>query len=386
MNGDMLKQLDHKFIMSTYKRYDLLIERGEGCYVFDQSGKKYLDFVGGIATCSVGHGNTFVTEAISAQAGKMISVSNLYYSEPPIRLAAELVRLSGLNKVFFCHSGTEANETAVKVAKKVTGKSEFIAFTQAFHGRTTGSLALTWNERYKTPFAPLTPKVHFARYNEASSIRPLISDKTAAIIVEPIQGEAGIIVPDKGFLKEVRKLCDTYGLCMIVDEVQTGVGRTGRFFAYEHEGVTPDIVTIAKGLANGVPIGACISRHSLDVGEHGSTLGGNSLSAAAALATIDYIERHQLMENAEHTGRYIMEKVRNLSKDSPLIDAVRGKGLMIGIVLKRPLALRISEDCLKMGLLCNAPTADVIRLLPPLIARREEADECMDILSEVLSA
>ena len=384
--SDELKQLDSTHIMPTYKRNDLVLERGDGCYVFDKDGKKYLDFVGGIATCTVGHANTDIVEAITAQAKKLISVSNLYYTEPQILLAKKLSDLSGLQKVFFSHAGADANEAAIKVAKKVTGKQEFIAFTNAFHGRTTGSLALTWTKAYKEPFLPLAPVVTFAKYNDIESLKSLISERTAAVIVEPIQGEAGIIVPDQAFLGQVREVCTKHNILMIIDEVQTGVGRTGTFFAYQHENIKPDIVTIAKGLANGLPIGVCLSNYELERGEHGSTLGGNCLSAAAALATIQYIEDHNLMHNAEVVGNYLMDKLRSLQKTTALIKEVRGQGLMIGIELHKPEAGRVVAASMHDGLLCNAATPSVVRLLPPLIATQDQADECIAVLQKAFQA
>jgi acetylornithine/N-succinyldiaminopimelate aminotransferase len=384
--SDDLKQLEDAHIMSTYKRHDLVLEKGQGCYVFDQDGKKYLDFVGGIATCTVGHANPAIVKAMTDQANKLISVSNLYYTEPQILLAQKLSQLSGLKRAFFSNSGTEANEAAIKLAKKVTGKKEFIAFVDAFHGRTSGSLALTWKPEYKEPFLPLAPDVKFAPYNDIASLEALVSDDTAAIIVEPIQGEAGIIVPDTHFLTELREFCTSHEILMIIDEVQTGVGRTGTFFAYQHNHIKPDIVTVAKGLANGVPIGVCLSDYDLEPGNHGSTLGGNSLSAAVANATIDYIEQHDLVSNAKTVGDYLMDKLRDLQKTIPLIQDVRGQGLMIGIVLNEPEAARIVQQSMDHGLLCNAPTPSIIRLLPPLIVAKEQADECIAIFEKVMQA
>jgi acetylornithine/N-succinyldiaminopimelate aminotransferase len=384
--SDDLKQLDDAHIMPTYKRHDLILDKGQGCYVFDKDGKKYLDFIGGIATCTVGHANPAIVKAITDQANKLISVSNLYYTEPQILLAQKLSKLSGFKRVFFSNSGTEANEAAIKLAKKVTGKKEFIAFVDAFHGRTTGSLALTWKPQFKEQFLPLTPAVKFAAYNDIESVESLISEDTAAVIVEPIQGESGVIVPSDGFLAELRKLCTKHGVLMIIDEVQTGVGRTGTFFAYQHDDIKPDIVTVAKGLANGVPIGVCLSYYDLTRGDHGSTLGGNSLSAAAANATLDYIKQHDLMSNAETVGNYLMDKLRGLQKTIPLIESVRGQGLMIGIVLREPEAARIVQQSMDNGLLCNAPDASVIRLLPPLIASKEQADECINIFEKVMQS
>ncbi len=384
--SDDLKQLDNAHIMPTYKRQNLLLEKGRGCYVFDMDGKKYLDFIGGIATCTVGHANPAIIKAITDQASKLISVSNLYYTEPQILLAEKLSKLSGLKKVFFSNGGTDANEAAIKLAKKITGKKEFIAFIDGFHGRTTGSLALTWKPQFKEPFLPLAPAVKFAPYNDIASLEALVNDDTAAVIVEPIQGEAGIIVPDASFLSDLREFCTSHNVLMIIDEVQTGVGRTGTFFAYEHNHIKPDIVTVAKGLANGVPIGVCLSDYELEKGEHGSTLGGNSLSAAAANATIDYIEQHNLMNNAETVGNYLMDKLRDLQKTTPLIQSIRGKGLMIGIVLNEAEAARIVQASMEQGLLCNTGAPSVVRLLPPLVASKEQADECVGVLEKVMKA
>jgi predicted acetylornithine/succinylornithine family transaminase len=380
-----LKKFEKKHIMQTYKRADILFESGYGCYVYDSEGKKYLDFIGGIATCSVGHGNAEVAGAIYKQAKKLAGVSNLYYMEPQILLAKKLSELSGFQKSFFCHSGADSNETAIKLAKKITGKKHFIAFKQGFHGRTTGSLALTWKQDFKEPFLPLAPDVSFAEYGDIGSVKNLLNDNTAAIIVEPIQGEAGVVEPGKGFLKKLNKLCREHQALLIVDEVQTGVGRTGRFFAFQHENIKPDIVTIAKGLANGLPIGVCLSDYELGLSEHGSTLGGNNISAAAALATIKYIEKHGLIKNAEETGSYFMDRLKKLKKEYLIIHSVRGKGLMIGIELNEENAQTIVNKCLKAGLLCNAPTKNVIRFLPPLTASKKQVDDCIKILKKALA-
>lgn len=380
-----LKALEKKHIMQTYKRADILFESGRGCYVYDSNGREYLDFIGGIATCPIGHGNMEIAEAIYQQAKKLISVSNLYYTEPQVLLAKKLSELSGMPKSFFSHSGADSNETAIKLAKKITGRKHFIAFKQGFHGRTTGSLALTWNKGIKQPFLPLSPDTDFACYGDITSVKKLITKDTAAIIVEPIQGEAGVIEPPEGFLKNLRKLCDEKDLFLIIDEVQTGVGRTGRFFAYQHENIKPDIVTIAKGLANGLPIGVCLSDHELEAGEHGSTLGGNSLSAAAALTTISYIEKNNLIKNAEKTGSYFMDRLEELKIDHPFIESVRGKGLMIGVELRKEKAPEIVSRCLDLGLLCNAPTANVIRFLPPLIATEKQVDDCIKVMKKALN-
>lgn len=383
--SQQLKDIEKQHIMQTYKRFDIVIEKGEGCYVYDTDGNKYLDFIGGVATCTVGHSNPDITAAITQQAGQLIAVSNLYYTIPQVHLAQKLSELSGLQKVFFCHAGADANEAAIKLAKKLTGKTGFISFKDAFHGRTTGSLALTWTAAYKKPFLPLAPRVMFAEYDDAASMEALIDDDTAAVIVEPIQGEAGIVVPSDDFLKQVRDICTKHKILMIVDEVQTGMGRTGTFFAYQQAGIKPDIVTIAKGLANGLPIGACLSDKEFAKGDHGATLGGNNLSAAAALATISYIEDHQLVQNAANMGAYFAKQINDLKKTTPLIAAVRGKGLMMAVVLNKDRSTEIVEKSLKKGFLCNAPTASVLRFLPPLTVTKAQIDEAIAVLKEVMA-
>lgn len=383
MKADELKTLEKEHIMQTYQRFDIIFERGEGCYIYDKQGKKYLDFFGGVATCAVGHANKEIAQVISDQAHKLLSVSNYYYTEPQILLAKKLSELSGLQKCFFCLSGTESNEAAIKLAKKVTGKSEFIAFKGSFHGRTTGSLALTWNPKYREPFLPLSPSVKFAEYNDLASARELINTNTAAIFVEPLQGEAGIVTPKPGFLRGIRKLCDDAQILMIVDEVQTGVGRTGKFFAYQHEGILPDIVTTAKSLANGIPIGVCLSNFEFEHGDHGTTLGGNNLSAAAALATIEYIEEHDLQNNAFTVGDYLVKQLMEMDQGQQ-IDRVRGKGLILGIVLKNENSADIVGSALKAGLIVNSPAPNIIRMLPPLTITKQQADECVSILKKVM--
>lgn len=384
MNSNEIKQIEKEHIMQTYGRFDVVIEKGKGIYVFDKEGKKYLDFLGGIATCSVGHGNKDVTKAISKQASKLIGITNLYYTEEQAILAKKLSEISGLKYVFFCNSGAEANEAAIKLAKKITGKKEFIACEHSFHGRTTASLAATWKHKYREPFAPLMPEVKFAEYDNIESIKNAITENTAAILIEPIQGEAGIIPPSAGFLKNLRKVCDDNNVLLIFDEVQTGVGRTGKFFAYLHENIKPDIVTTAKGIGNGVPLGLCISDKSFEKGEHASTFGGNNLVCAAANATIDYIEKNNLMENAIEVGNYFMDKLNDLKKKKTLIKEVRGKGLMIGVVLNENKAKEIVDASLKAGLLLNAAADDVLRFLPPLIASKKDVDKCIKILKKVM--
>lgn len=381
---DKIKKLDQAYIMPTYKRADVLFIKGQGCYVYDSEGKQYLDFLGGIATCTVGHGNKEVAEAVAAQAMTLASVSNLYFSAPQALLAEKLSKLSDLNKCFFCHSGADANETAIKLAKKVTGKKHFIAFKNSFHGRTTGSLALTWKQQFKEPFLPLAPEVTFVDFDDIDAIKSAVTEDTAGIFIEPIQGEAGINVPKPGFLKQVRELCDKSNILMIIDEVQTAVGRTGKFFAYQHENIKPDIVTIAKGLANGLPIGVCLSDYELEAGEHGSTLGGNNISSAAAIATLDYIDEHSLIKNAAEAGSYLIDQLDKLSISFPLVLGAKGKGLMAALELKQDKSKQVVDKCLQLGLICNAPTPNNVRFLPPLIVTKRQIDDALDILKEAL--
>ena len=384
LTSEEVKKFEKEHVMQSYGRFGIVIEKGKGYYVYDKEGKKYLDFIGGLATCSVGHGNSEVAKAVYLQAKKLAGVSNLYYMEPQAILAKKLSELSGLKKCFFCNSGAEANEAAIKLAKKFTGKKEFIAFKNSFHGRTTGSLAATWKVKYREAFTPLAPDVHFVAYDDINAFKEMINERTAGIIIEPIQGEAGIIVPKPGFLKKIKEVCEEKKILMIVDEVQTGCGRTGSFFEYQNEGVLPDIVTTAKGLANGIPIGVCLSNLEFDKGDHGSTFGGNNISCAAAIATIDFIEKNSLMKNASETGDYFMQRLTELSKRKKIIKEVRGKGLIVGVELNEDKAKEIVNKALLAGLLCNAAAENVIRFLPPLIITKKEVDKAVRILKKIM--
>jgi len=384
MNSKQIKKLEKEHVMQTYSRFDLIVDYGKGSYVYSKDGKKYLDFLSGIACTPVGHGNTAVADAIALQSKKLLNVTNYYYTEPQVMLASKLSKLSGLKKCFFCNSGTEANEAAIKLAKKITGKKKFIAFEDSFHGRTTGSLSLTWKEKYKKPFLPLKPDVSFVKYDDIKALEKAISDDVAAVVIEPIQGEAGIIVPSVGYLKKVAELCKEKKVLLIVDEVQSGNGRTGKYFAYLLEGIKPDIVTLAKGLANGVPIGVCLSDLDFDKGNHASTFGGNNLACAAANATIDFIIDNKLMENAVSIGDYFMKKLEELGKKHSIIKKVKGKGLMVGVELNKDKAKEIVDKCLKKGLLINNATDNILRFLPPLIIGKKEVDEAVKVLGDVL--
>ncbi len=379
MNADEVKEKDSEYIMHAYSRFDLVAEKGSGCVVYDKDGKKYLDMLGGLGCIAIGHCNKEVGKAIAKQAKTLLQISNYYYTEQQVVLAEKLVKISGLKKCFFCNSGAEANETAIKLAKKITGKKEFVVCKGSFHGRTHGALSATWKKAFRKPFFPLVEGFVFVDYGDAKAIENAINSNTAAVMLEPIQGEGGVIVPKEGFLAEVSGICKRKNVLLILDEVQTGNGRTGKFFAYQHEGITPDIITTAKGLANGVPIGACISKYGFGKGNHASTFGGNPLACAAANATIDCIMRKGFMENASEAGAYFLKKLSALEK----VKKVRGKGLMIGAEIEAD-AKKVVEKCLKNGLIANAPNEFTLRFLPPLTVRKKEIDEAIKILEKVL--
>ena len=315
------------------------------------------------------------------QSKKLINTTNLYYTEHQIVLAEKLAKLSSLSKCFFSNSGAEANEAAIKLARKHTGKTEIISTEHAFHGRTFGALSATWKEKFKKKFEPTVPGFRFVEYNNPEAVKNTITKDTAAIIVEPIQGEAGIILPSENYLKELKAICKEKDVLLILDEVQTGTGRTGKFFACQHYEVQPDIITTAKGLANGVPIGATIAREGIDFdkGDHASTFGGNSLSCAAANAVIDYILDNKLMDNAEKQGSYFITRLEELKQSNRNNKEVRGKGLMIAIEMENE-CKDIVNKCLENGLLINCASEKSLRFLPPLTVTQKEIDEAIGIL------
>jgi len=385
METEKIIEMEKEYIMQTYSRSNIVIEHGKGCYAFDNDGKKYLDLVAGIATCSIGHGNEEVSKAVCEQSKKLLNVTNLYYTEPQVILAKKLVKLSSLSKCFFCNSGAEANESAIKLARKYTGKTDIIATKNAFHGRTFGALSATWKEKFRKKFMPLVPGFTFVDYNKVEAVEDAITEKTAAVIVEPIQGESGIIIPSEDYLMKLKKLCEEKNVLLILDEIQTGTGRTGKFFAYLYYDIKPDIVTLAKGLANGIPIGVMIAKEGIDFdkSDHGSTFGGNNLSCAAANAVIDFILDNKLMENAAKQGNYFIKKLNQLKNKGNTIKEARGKGLMIGVELNIE-AKEIQNKCLEKGLLVNCASDNVLRFLPSLIITKKEIDAAIKILDEAL--
>lgn len=391
---EQIYQKDQADYLPVFARYKIVLDHGDGVYVYDTHGKKYLDYLGGIAVNVLGHAYPALVKAVAEQAGKMIHCSNLYYTQTQADAAAKLVKLSGLGKVFFGNSGAEANEGAIKLARKYAHqqdpeKSQIITALHSFHGRTIATLTATGQPHYHEGFGPLPGGFDYVPFNDIAALEKLMSDKTAAVMLEPIQGEGGVHVPDMDYLKKVRALCDKYQALLIFDEIQCGMGRSGKFFAYEQFGVQPDIVTLAKGLAGGVPIGAFIATDeaaaAFHAGDHGSTFGGNPLACAAANVVLDTIMEKHLLDNVNEVGGYLKGQLEKLQQKYPkLITEVRGMGLILGMQLTRP-GREIVNDCLEYGLIINCTAGDVLRFVPPLIITRAHVDELCGVLDKVLA-
>lgn len=360
---------------NNYGTPEIALVRGKGMYVWDEDGKKYLDFLGGIATNILGHAHPKVVKAVSDQIAKMSHISNLYMHASGVELAQKLQSYVGVpSRVFFCNSGAEANEAALKISR-LTGRRNIISTQGAFHGRTMGALSLTGQPDKRRPFIPLLRGVKFLPYGDIRAMRRHINSRTAMVIIESIQGEKGVLQPPAGYLKEIRELCTQHGVLMCVDSVQTGMGRTGTFFGYETEGITPDIITLAKGLGGGLPLGAMITVGEkvphFQPGQHGSTFGGNPVSVRAGLATLEVIEREKLSKNALAMSK----KLRKALGQIEGVESVRGEGLLLGIVLKDEIAKNVSSAACTLGLLVNAPNTKVIRIAPPLIIKEIHVKE-----------
>jgi len=383
LNYDEIVGKYEKYIFQTYTRQPIAIKEAHGAVVVDVDGKEYIDCVAGIAVNNVGHCHPAVVDAIKKQAEQLIHVSNLYYTENQALLAEELACLSGMDRVFYCNSGAEAVEGALKLARKASGKKEFIATEHAFHGRTRGALSVTHKEKYRKPFEPLAPAV-FVPYNDAQAIRSAINENTAGVIIEPIQGEGGVIIPSDDYLREVREICDEKGALMILDEVQTGFGRTGKWFAREHSGISPDIMTTAKAIGGGFPMGAMLAREEVAAnfvrGDHASTFGGNGLACAAALANIEVIKKEKLVKRSQDMGNYLMKKLRDLNKDYVL--DIRGKGLMVGMELSIKCE-DIVAKAREKGVLLNCTSESVLRFVPPLTITKQQLDTAVSVLDEI---
>ncbi|MFZ7104367.1 MAG: acetylornithine transaminase [Peptococcaceae bacterium] len=375
-----------QYVMNTYKRMPKVFVKGEGSYVWDSEGNKYLDFVSGIAVNSLGHCPKVVTEAIKEQADKLIHCSNLYWIEPQIKLAKILTENSCCDKAFFCNSGTEANEAAIKLARKWgQGRYEIITMEQSFHGRTLGSLTATGQEKYRKDFLPLPEGFKYVPFDDLAAIEAAITEKTCAVMLEPIQGEGGVNVPSPGYLQGVEKICRRHNVLLVIDEVQTGMGRTGKAFGYQNFGITPDIITLAKALGGGVPIGAMLAKEEVArafvPGDHAATFGGNPLATAAALAASAVLLEQDFLASVVEKGNYFRGKLNELKSSHPEITKVKGQGLMIGCDLEGD-ALSIVQFCLGKGILINAVGGKILRFVPPLTVTKEEIDQVVEVLAQ----
>ena len=385
---------DNQHLMTTYASMDVTFDHGEGALLWDTDGRQYLDALAGIAVCGLGHAHPAVTSAISEQASKLVHTSNLYRIENQQLLADELCRLSGLDRVFFSNSGAEANEAAIKIARmygntRGISSPSIIVMENSFHGRTMATLSATGNRNVQAGFEPLVQGFIRAPFNNIEAIENIAgnSSNVVAIMVEPIQGESGIVVPDADYLNRLRSICDNNDWLLILDEIQTGMGRTGKWFAYQHNSIVPDIMTLAKSLGNGVPIGACVANHkAADVmkpGSHGSTFGGNPLACAAGLAVIETIAQENLVERAATAGKLLQDKLVEALASVPGVTEIRGQGLMIGIQLEKP-CKQLMAEALQQGLLISVQSEHVIRLLPPLTISDEQIDTITGTLSSLV--
>jgi acetylornithine/N-succinyldiaminopimelate aminotransferase len=392
MTAEIMAQAD-KVIANTYKRFPVVISKGSGCTLYDTDGRSYTDFVAGIAVCNLGHAHPGIAKALASQAQTLWHVSNLYYTVPQVELAAWLVENSFADRAFFCNSGAEANEAAIKLARKYfkeRGENQrfrIIAMEQSFHGRTMATLSATGQEKIKKGFDPVLEGFDFVPFNDADALRSKIRPDTCAVMLEPVQGEGGVRCPDAGYLKAVRQICDESGTLLIFDEIQTGMGRTGRLFAYEHFGVEPDIMTLAKALANGLPIGAMLARErvasAFGPGAHASTFGGTPLVTAAALEVCQTLLAGGVIEQGRETAEYFRQKLLALKQRHDAIIDVRGLGMLLGMRLKFKGASLVAE-CMQRGFLINCIQEDILRFVPPLIVTKEEIDALVDCLDELL--
>lgn len=394
MDKSQVIELENKYYMPVFNRLPIVLERGEGCWVYDNEGKKYLDFLAGIAVNAIGHCNKKLVAAISEQATKMIHCSNLFYTEQSSLLAKKLTQISGFDRVFFCNSGAEANEGALKLARKyayVNGKNKprIIAAMHSFHGRTITTLTATGQPKYQEGYDPLPKGFEYVDFGDLDQLEKAMGDDVCAVLLEPVQGEGGVNPAPKEYLAGVRKLCDKHSALFILDEIQTGVGRTGKWFAFEHYGVRPDILTVAKGLGGGFPVGAFLSTEEISKafhkGDHGTTFGGNPLACAAANAALGVIEEDNLIENTEKMGEYFKLELEKLKDKYPTkISNVRGLGLLLGMELKDEGA-KVVSDCLAKGIIINCTAGKVLRFVPSLIVNKEEIDCVINALDEVFA-
>jgi acetylornithine aminotransferase/acetylornithine/N-succinyldiaminopimelate aminotransferase len=388
------KALEKQYYMPTFNRLPVVLVKGEGCRVWDDQGRVYLDLVAGIAVNVLGHGHPAVVGAICEQAQNLVHVSNLYYTTPQLELAKLIVDNSCGSKIFYANSGAEANEGAFKVARKFgrlnrNGAYEVISMANSFHGRTLATLAATGQTKFHTPFAPMPDGFKFVDFNDINAVKQATSDKTAAIIVEVVQGESGVHPADKAYLQQLRAFCDEANLLLIIDEIQTGMGRTGHFLGYQGFGVEPDVFTMAKGLAGGVPIGAIIVNDRANVltaGDHGSTFGGNPLACAAGVATVSTIFEQGLIQNAKVMGQRFEAGLKDLQAKNPVITEIRTAGLMVAFDLSLDKAAQVANGGLDKGLILNYTGPNTVRMVPPLIITAAEVDEVVSKIGELVAA
>ena len=393
MNSKIIKKAD-KFMAATYARFPIVLTRGKGCTLWDEDGRQYTDFVSGIAVCNLGHAHPKVSRALCTQAEMLYHVSNLYYTVPQTELAAWLVGNSFAGRVFFCNSGAEANEAAIKLVRKYfkqKGEAErfrIISMVKSFHGRTMATLSATGQDKVKKGFDPVLEGFDFVPFNDLPALERAIGTETAAVMLEPIQGEGGVRVPDDDYLKKVRKLCKKTGTLLIFDEIQTGIGRTGKLFAYEHYNVKPDIMTLAKALANGLPIGAMLATEKVaaafGAGAHASTFGGTPIVAEAALVVLKVLTEERIIEHCAKVGEYFIQQLLKLKEKHPSIEDVRGMGLLLGMKMKIDGA-PIVKQCMQKGFLINCIQDKILRFIPPLIIETSEIDGLIVCLDKILS-
>ena len=392
MNNAEIVDLTHRNLVDIYGCLPIALARGQGPWLEDADGNRYLDFFCGLAVTNLGHSHPRLVRAVREQAERLMHVSNIFHTEPTARLAAYLGSRFGDGRVFFGNSGAEANEAAIKLARRWGhrdggGRYEIVATLGSFHGRTLATLSATGQEKYHQGFQPLVPGFRMAPFDDLAALERSVSDNTVAVMLEPIQGEGGVVVPKADYLQRVREFCDRNHLLMILDEIQVGVGRTGKFFGYEHTGVKPDIVTLAKALGGGLPLGAMIAKSgvavSLTPGSHGTTFGGNPVSCAAGLAMVEVIDEEGVLENATRVGGAMLERLREIAKTCERVTEVRGLGMIIGVVLKHD-ARPVVDACLKEWLLVNGTAGNVLRLLPPLNLARADAERGLAIVERAL--
>lgn len=393
MSKDYMQRAD-KVLANTYKRFPLVFERGRGCTLWDTEGRQYTDFVAGIAVCNLGHANPEVSRALARQADQLFHVSNLFYTVPQVELAEWLVGRCFADRAFFCNSGAEANEAAIKLARKTFfdqgdfNRWRIVAMDQSFHGRTFAALSATGQQKVREGFEPILEGFDFVTFNDTDQLAAAVTEKTCAVLLEPIQGEGGIRCADPQYLKNVRRLCDEKGIMLIFDEIQTGIGRTGKLFAHEHFDVQPDIMTLAKALGNGLPVGAMLATEkaaaAFTPGAHASTFGGTPVITAAALEVLRIIESENILEHCQKVGDYFKSRLEWLKDRHPVVEEVRGAGLMLGMKLSQKGA-PIVDACMEKGLLINCTQENVLRFVPPLVITAEEVDRLVACLDDIFA-